>query len=56
MPQERKALEEQALANAEDRMREAAQSGGGLAEVARRLLVEREVLRICPVPKTSPAG
>jgi hypothetical protein len=54
-PQERKALEEQALAKADAKMREAAQGGDGLAGVTRRLLVDREVLRICPLPETSPA-
>jgi hypothetical protein len=52
-PQEREALEKQALANADDKMREAAQAGGPLAAIARRLLVDREVLRICPLPASS---
>jgi hypothetical protein len=48
-PQERKALEEHALANADDKMRAAAREAGPLGEVARRLLVDREILRIHPL-------
>ena len=45
-PQERQALEEQALAHADDNLRQAVQNGGPLAEIARRLIVDREVLRV----------
>lgn len=47
--QERKALEEQAIVLADESMRQAAQGGGPLAEVARRLLVDQEVLRRHPL-------
>jgi Replication initiator protein A len=53
-PQERKGLEEQAIAGAAEHMRRAARVGGELAEITRRHLVNREVLRVCPVP--SPAS
>jgi Replication initiator protein A len=48
-PQERKGLEEQAVANANDKMREAAKPGSIMAEMALRLLVDSEVLRIHPL-------
>jgi hypothetical protein len=48
-PQEREALEEQALAHADDAMRAAAREGGPIGSIARRTLVEREVLRIAPL-------
>jgi hypothetical protein len=48
-PPQRKALEEQALAHADEKMREAVVSGGPFAEVAHRIIVDREVLRVCPV-------
>ncbi|HTU22784.1 MAG TPA: replication initiator protein A [Gemmataceae bacterium] len=47
-PQERKTLEEQAVAHADDNMRQAALDGSPLAEVARRILVDNEVLRVSP--------
>jgi Replication initiator protein A len=53
-PQERKALEEQAVANADDKMREAAREAGPLGEVARRHLTDREILRVCPAPLPAP--
>jgi Replication initiator protein A len=49
-PQERKALEEQAVAHADENMRRAAQDGSPMAAVARRVLVDREILRLCPLP------
>ena len=52
-PQERKTLEEQAVAHADDNMRQAAQDGGPLAEIACLLLVDQEVLRIHPLPATN---
>jgi Replication initiator protein A len=49
-PQERQALEEYALANADEKMREAARPGSIAAGIGLRLLVEREVLRRHPLP------
>ncbi|HTU91030.1 MAG TPA: replication initiator protein A [Gemmataceae bacterium] len=48
-PQERKSLEEQAITHADDHMREAALGGNALAEIARRALVDQEVLRVHPL-------
>jgi hypothetical protein len=53
-PQERRALEKQALANTGDKLHEAAQGGGPLGDVARRLLIDREVLRVSPLPISTP--
>ncbi|HTU92906.1 MAG TPA: hypothetical protein VMF69_22690, partial [Gemmataceae bacterium] len=49
-PQGRKTLEEQAVAHADDNMRQAVQDGGPLAEIARCLVVDQEVLRVHPLP------
>jgi hypothetical protein len=49
-PQERKSLEEQAVANADDKMRQAALQSGTLAEITRRVLLDQEVLRVHPLP------
>lgn len=51
-PQERKALEEQAVAHADDNMRQAARAGNPFAEIARSVLVDQEVLRVHPLPAT----
>ena len=56
-PQERQALEERAVAHADDNMRQPMLVGGPLAEVARRALVDREVLRspiLSPLNRPSP--
>ncbi len=50
MPPERKALEEQAVAGADENMRQMAAAGGPFAEVALRILVDRAVLRVRPLP------
>jgi Replication initiator protein A len=55
-PQERKGLEEQALANADEKMREAARPGSIAAEMALRILVDDEVLRISPLPEMPPSS
>jgi hypothetical protein len=49
-PEERKNLEEQAVAHADENMQQAVRDGSPFAEVARRVLVEREVLRMHPLP------
>jgi hypothetical protein len=55
-PQEQHALEQQALAHGEDKLREAAQPSCPTADVALRLLVDREVLRIHPLPEPPAAS
>lgn len=55
-PPERHALEEQAVAHADDNMRQAALDGSPLAEVARRVLVDQEVLRVHPLPASADQG
>ena len=58
-PEEHKALEEQALANADARMdalREASKGHDSMSKIARGLLVDREVLRIHPLPQQQPAS
>jgi Replication initiator protein A len=54
-PQERIALEEQAINHADEKMRETAQAENPFGNVARRLLVDREVLRISPLPENQPS-
>ena len=53
-PPQREALEKKAIANANEKMREATRNGS-TGEIALRLLVDREVLRVCPLPQTAPA-
>ena len=48
-PPERQALEERAVAHADENMRQAVQNRGPLAEIARSLMVDREVLRVHPL-------
>ena len=47
-PQERKALEEQAVAHADDNMRQVVQNSSPFAEIGRRILLDNEVLRVSP--------
>jgi hypothetical protein len=49
-PQERMTLEEKAVAQADDNMRQAALDGSPFAGIARGVLVDREVLRVHPLP------
>jgi Replication initiator protein A len=49
-PKQHKELEEQAIANADDALRAAAQASGSMGEITRRTLVDREVLRQYPLP------
>lgn len=49
-PQERKTLEEQAMARADEAMRQASLDGSPLAEIARSLLLDQEILRRHPLP------
>ena len=49
-PQQRNSLEQQAVAHADDRMRQAALRSDPLAEITRRLLLDQEVLRVHPLP------
>jgi hypothetical protein len=53
-PRERQALEEQALAQADENLRLAVREGGPLAGIARNVLVDQEVLRRCPFTPTTP--
>jgi hypothetical protein len=48
--EERNDLEAQAIAHADDNMRQAALGGSPLAEITRRLLVDQEVLHVYPLP------
>jgi hypothetical protein len=48
-PQQRNHLEQQAVANADDKMRQAALQSGSLAEITRRVLLDHEVLRVNPL-------
>jgi hypothetical protein len=50
-PQEHKALEEQAIAHADDKMREHARGHDPMSKMALHLLVDREVIRIHPLPR-----
>jgi hypothetical protein len=50
-PQEHKALEEQAIARADDKAREHTTGSDTLSKIALRMLVYREVLRIHPLPE-----
>jgi hypothetical protein len=49
-PQELKALEDQALANADEKSREVAQGQDKIAKAMRRNLLEREILRVYALP------
>lgn len=49
-PEDRQRLEEQAMAHADEKLREAARTADAMGRVARRVLVEREVLRQYPLP------